>query len=82
MSPIYPPAMSEADPRLHDPVALAEIELYGDVVIAATASPGPLPRDQLDALLGVRPVPRGSVPAARSDSFTSDPVTSDLGARR
>jgi hypothetical protein len=34
-------------------LALAEIELYGDLVIAASASDEPLSREQIDAILGV-----------------------------
>ena len=42
-----------ADPRVHDPELLAEIELYAEVVIAATESPGPLAAGRLDRVLGV-----------------------------
>ena len=44
------------DDRVQDPLALAEIELYGEVVIAASASDGPLSLDEIDRILGVRPV--------------------------
>jgi hypothetical protein len=40
---------------LYDPVALAEISLLAEVIIAATHAPGTLPRDVLDAVLGVAP---------------------------
>ena len=41
------------DARLHDAVALEEIELYGDVVIAASAHERPLTQAELDAVLGL-----------------------------
>lgn len=41
------------DARLEDPQALDEIELYGELVIAATASDQPLTRDEIDAALGL-----------------------------
>lgn len=31
----------------------SEIELVGDLVVAATSSDGPLPQDEIDRLLGV-----------------------------
>jgi hypothetical protein len=43
---------------LEDRTALAEIDLYSEVVIAATASEGPLTQKQIDVILGV------STPAA------------------
>lgn len=46
--------MLEPDPRVTDPQALDEIELYGEVVIAATSSSGPLSASELDQVLGVR----------------------------
>lgn len=52
-------ATSRADPRVQDPQALDEIELYGEVLIAASQSEGPLSTDELDAALGLRPAPRG-----------------------
>ena len=45
------------DLRLHDAEQLEEIELYGALVIAASAHEGPLSVDELDEVLGV--VPRG-----------------------
>jgi hypothetical protein len=43
--------------RLHlrDGDLLAEIELYGELIIAASGSTGPLPVDQIDEILGLRP---------------------------
>jgi hypothetical protein len=44
----------KADSRLQDPLALDEIELYGELVIAASASEGPLTPEQIDLVLGLR----------------------------
>ena len=45
------------DLRVHDLVALNEIDLYAEVLGAVAASDGPLTRDELDEVLGVRPGP-------------------------
>ena len=45
------------DLRVHDLVALDEIELYAEVLGAVAASDGPLSREELDEVLGVRPTP-------------------------
>jgi hypothetical protein len=42
------------DGRLQDPQALAEIELYGELVIAASASERPLSAAEIDRVLGLR----------------------------
>ena len=42
------------DARLQDPQALDEIELYGELVIAASASEQPLSRAEIDRVLGLR----------------------------
>ena len=42
------------DARLQDNQALAEIELYGELVIAASASEQPLSRDEIVRVLGLR----------------------------
>jgi hypothetical protein len=44
----------QVDLRVHDDVALDEIELYTDVLAAVAASDGPLPQKELDAALGLR----------------------------
>ena len=44
----------QVDLRVHDDVALYEIELYGDVLAAVAESDGPLPQNELDAALGLR----------------------------
>jgi len=41
------------DARLHDAAALEEIELYGDVVIAASTVDRPLTLAEIDAALGL-----------------------------
>ena len=41
------------DARLQDPQVLDEIELYGDLVIAASASDQPLSRAEIDRVLGL-----------------------------
>lgn len=43
------------DLRVHDSVALDEIELYSEVLGAVAASDGPLSLEELDEVLGVRP---------------------------
>jgi hypothetical protein len=45
------------DLRVHDRVALDEIELYAEVLGAVAASDGPLSREELDEVLGVSPEP-------------------------
>jgi hypothetical protein len=44
----------QVDLRIHDDVALDEIELYAEVLGAVAASDGPLSSSELDAVLGVR----------------------------
>jgi hypothetical protein len=46
----------QIDLRVHDDVALDEIELYAEVLSAVAASDGPLSPSEIDAVLGVRPV--------------------------
>lgn len=45
--------MNTSDARVQDPLALDEIELYGEVVIAASASEHPLTTDEIDTVLGL-----------------------------
>ncbi len=50
--------MASAESRgdnLTDDDLQSEIELVGDLVVAATSSDGPLPQDEIDRLLGVHP---------------------------
>ena len=44
----------KADARLEDPMVLDEIELYGELVIAASSSDEPLSQEQIDQALGLR----------------------------
>lgn len=52
--------MERADPRVTDQQALAEIELYGNVVIAASAATRALSTTEIDRVLGVRPADPGT----------------------
>ena len=45
--------MRETESRLQDPLVLDEIELYGELVIAASASDRPLSQSEIDHVLGV-----------------------------
>lgn len=47
--------ISKPDARVQDRVALDEIELYGDLMIAASQSDRPLTPDEIDRILGVTP---------------------------
>jgi hypothetical protein len=49
------------DLRVHDRVALDEIELYAEVLSAVAATDRPLTDEELDQVLGVRPVAGASV---------------------
>lgn len=49
--------------ELHDQEVLAEINLYSELVIAATNSDGPLSLEQIDLILGL---PVGHAPSARA----------------
>ena len=49
------PVAHKADSRLEDPLVLDEIELYGELVIAASSSDQPLSQEQIDLALGLRP---------------------------
>jgi hypothetical protein len=44
----------QVDLRVHDDVALNEIELYAEVLTAVAASDGPLSKRELDEALGIR----------------------------
>ncbi|WP_432523240.1 hypothetical protein [Kineococcus sp. SYSU DK006] len=48
-----PPAGLPAAAPLADDTLAEEIELYADVVVAASESDGPLPEGELDRVLGV-----------------------------
>ena len=44
----------QVDLRVHDDVALREIELYAEVLVTVAASDGPLSMSELDEALGIR----------------------------
>jgi hypothetical protein len=46
-------AMDKTDARVQDPLVLDEIELYGDLVIAASSSDKPLSQAEIDLVLGL-----------------------------
>ena len=43
----------QVDLRVHDDVALREIELYAEVLATVAASDGPLSKSELDEALGI-----------------------------
>ncbi|HEV2450302.1 MAG TPA: hypothetical protein VGS62_00025 [Streptosporangiaceae bacterium] len=45
--------IEQLDLRVHDRVALDEIELYAEVLSAVAAADRPLTREELDEVLGV-----------------------------
>lgn len=45
--------VTDFEVSVQDPAVLAEIELYGEMVVAATDSAGPLPQQEIDRLLGL-----------------------------
>jgi hypothetical protein len=45
----------QLDLRVHDRVALDEIDLYSEVLSAVAASSRPLTAEELDEVLGLRP---------------------------
>ena len=49
----------QLDQRVHDFVALDEIDLYADVLSAVAAADRPLTSDELDVVLGVSQAPGG-----------------------
>jgi hypothetical protein len=63
------PDMAQAEDNLTDGELQSEIELVGDLVVAATSSDGPLPQDEIDRLLGVQ----------SGDDPAGDPAMSPAG---
>ena len=47
--------IEQLDLRVHDRVALDEIELYAEVLSAVATADRPLTAEELDEVLGVRP---------------------------
>jgi len=60
------------DRDLQDSTLLDEIEMYGELVIAASASEGPLPANQIDLILGVGPPSRSHERAGSTPGGTRD----------
>ena len=44
----------QVDLRVHDDVALGEMELFAEVLATVAASDGPLSKSELDEALGIR----------------------------
>lgn len=61
------------DLRVHDRVALDEIELYAEVLSAVAASDRPLTDDEIDEVLGLLPI-AGRLPV-RPDQFRGTEAT-------
>ena len=55
-------AVEDQGGNLTDGDLQSEIELVGDLVVAATSSDGPLPQDEIDRLLGVQPAEHAPAP--------------------
>ena len=53
----------DLDDRLHDAVALDEIDLYADVLSAVAATDRRLTDDEIDAVLGLRHSPAAGSPS-------------------
>src|SRR5699024_7958332 len=58
-------------PPLHDDVALKEIELYGEVLIAVAGTDEPLSPAELDRALGLSPEPVGPIGSLSSAPDTA-----------
>jgi hypothetical protein len=68
------------DTRVHDRVVLDEIELYGELIIAASGSDGPLSQDEIDAILGVRHEDSSALAEATSNPGLAATIRSTRGA--
>jgi hypothetical protein len=66
------------DLRVHDMVALDEIELYAEVLSAVAATDRPLTDDELDEVLGVLPI-AGRLPV-RPDPLRGPSAAMPAGA--
>lgn len=75
--------MAEAQDSLTDGALQSEIELVGDLVVAATSSDGPLPQHEIDRLLGVQTYPEveaGQVEASHVDDQGGEHTPAANGA--
>ncbi|MDI2131727.1 hypothetical protein [Yinghuangia seranimata] len=61
-----------SDVRVHDLVIFDEIELYGELIIAASQSEGPLSAAEIDAVLGLGAARQAARPAAAAWSECPD----------
>jgi hypothetical protein len=68
--------MTEEHGDLRDAILEDEIEMVGELVVAATDSDGPLSQDAIDAALGVAPETPSEDALA---SATRAPIRDDLG---
>jgi len=66
------------DFRVHDRVALDEIELYAEMLSAVAASDRPLTDDEIDEVLGLLPI-AGRLPV-RPDQFRGPETTMPAAA--
>ncbi|HSA49625.1 MAG TPA: hypothetical protein VLH10_05875 [Yinghuangia sp.] len=57
-----------SDVRVHDLVVFDEIELYGELIIAASQSEGPLTQAEIDAVLGIGAARQAAGAAPWSDA--------------
>jgi hypothetical protein len=51
----------------------SEIELVGDLVVAATSSKGPLPEAEIDRLLGISPMTGSKAPGGEEPGSEPSP---------
>ena len=64
-------AVESRGDNLTDDDLQSEIELVGDLVVAASSSDGPLPQKEIDRLLGVHPEEDG--PGSNEDGADPEP---------
>lgn len=69
---------SDSGDGLTDDELQSEIELVGDLVVAATSSAGRLPQDEIDRVLGVTPAQEDAEAGVDSDAATVE--DSDTGS--
>lgn len=62
------------DISLEDSELAAEVELVASLIVAASASDGPLPQDEIDRILGVEPAPESSAAPSAPPERADDPL--------